>query len=94
MGAASSKVIDDPRRAAHVATPMDDATITAIIAAVNEQQLVQILLPLLAHLHGQVAEDHKDHEEPLSILDLDCDAGHDTLTLDNSLQRCSLGELE
>jgi SAM-dependent methyltransferase len=81
MGAASSKVFDGPRHAARVAIPMDAATITAIVAAVNEQQLAHMLPPLLMDLHGQVAEDHKDHEEPLSILDLDCDAGHDTLTL-------------
>jgi hypothetical protein len=60
---------------------MDAATATAIIAAVNEQQLAHLLPPLIAELRGNVAEEDADSHGPICLLDLDCDAGHNTLSL-------------
>jgi SAM-dependent methyltransferase len=60
----------------------DAATATAIIAAVNEQQLAHLLPPLIAALDDKDAtEENASSGGPLFVLDLDCGAGHNTLTL-------------
>ncbi|KAM0712698.1 hypothetical protein Q7P35_000145 [Cladosporium inversicolor] len=71
MGTATSKAIDGPNH----------ATTTAIVTAVNEQQLAHLLPPLIAELQGNVADDHTDSHGPICLLDLDCRIGHNTLTL-------------
>ena len=81
MGTAVSTAVDRLRHTASLPNPVDAATMTAIIALVNDQQLTQMLPPLLDDIHGQVAEDHKDYEGPLCLLDVDCGTGHTTLTL-------------
>jgi hypothetical protein len=83
MGTAISKAHNGLHQghAASAPDPMDAATATAIIAAVNEQQLAHLLPPLIAELEGNVAEDHTDSDGPLCLLDLDCNTGNNTLTL-------------
>lgn len=81
MGTTASKAGKKSQCDTSALSPMDTATMTAILAAVNEQQLANMIPPLLVDLHGIVAEDHKDYDSPESLLDLDCDDGHHTLTL-------------
>ena len=79
MGTAISKAYHGLRHD-HVSSapdPIDAATATAITAAVNEQQLASLLPPLLANLH----EENAKLGGPTSLLDLDCEAGHNTLAL-------------
>ncbi|GAB7326099.1 hypothetical protein MBLNU13_g10120t1 [Cladosporium sp. NU13] len=72
MGTATSKAIDGPNH----------ATTTAIVTAVNEQQLAHLLPPLLAELDGNNAtEEDASSGGPTFLLDLDCGTGHNTLTL-------------
>ena len=72
MGTVTSKAIDGPNH----------ATTTAIVTAVNEQQLAHLLPPLLAELPGNNAtEEDASSGGPLCLLDLDCGTGHNTLTL-------------
>ena len=80
MGTSISTAINGARHAPSAPIPMD-ATTTAIITVVNEHHLAHLLPPLLAGIHGEVAEDHKDYDWPLSLVDLDCDTGQNTLTL-------------
>ena len=72
MGSATSRAVDRPNH----------ATASAILTAVNEQQLAHLLPSLLAEFSGADAtEENASSEGPLSLLDLDCGTGHNTLTL-------------
>ena len=71
MGTSTSKPVDGPNH----------ATTTAIVAAVNDQQLAHLLPPLIAEVQGNVAEDHTDANGAVWLLDLDCATGRNTLTL-------------
>lgn len=84
MGPAISKAHNVLHRnhTASAPDPIDAATATAIIAAVNEQQLALLLPPLVAALDVKNAtEENASSEGPLFVLDLDCGTGHNTLTL-------------
>ena len=83
MGTAISKAHNGLRQgyAASAPDPMDAATATASIAAVNEQQLAHLLPTLIANLEGNVAEEHTDSHGPICLLDLDCGIGHHTIAL-------------
>jgi SAM-dependent methyltransferase len=61
---------------------IDAATATAIVNAVNEQQLAHLLPPLIAALDDKnVTEENASSGGPIFVLDLDCGTGHNTLTL-------------
>jgi SAM-dependent methyltransferase len=84
MGTAISKVNNVLHRdhAASAPDPIDATTATAIIAAVNDQQLAHLLPPLIAALeHKNVAEENASSGGSLFVLDLDCGTGQNTLTL-------------
>ena len=72
MGTTTSEAVDGPNH----------ATATAIVTAVNEQQLAHLLPSLNAKLDGNdaTAED-ANSGGPLFLLDLDCGAGQNTLAL-------------
>jgi SAM-dependent methyltransferase len=81
MGPAISKALHR-NHTASAPDPIDAATATAIIAAVNEQQLAQLLPPLIAALDDKtVTEENASSGGPVFVLDLDCGTGHNTLTL-------------
>lgn len=72
MGTTMSKDVDGPNH----------ATATAIVTAVNEQQLAHLLPPLIAELDGNDAtREDANSGGPLFLLDLDCGTGENTLTL-------------
>lgn len=76
MGATISKALNGLHHTHAASAPdsIDIATATAIIAAVNKQQLAHLLPPLLA-------ERKADSGGPIFLLHLDCSTGHNTLTL-------------
>jgi len=72
MGTTTSKAVDGPNH----------ATATAIVTAVNEQQLSHLLAPLIAELDGNdTTREDPSSGGPLFLLDLDCGTGQNTLIL-------------